>query len=432
MSSGASCAYANPRRASSSCSEDTPRSNSTPSTRDTPAAARTAGSWSYTAWCTETRSANGANRADASRSASGSRSIPTSRSPGCASSSATECPARPSVASTATAPGPDTAGASRASTRSRRTGTCVGVRPISRPPPDVASGDDDVPTRTEVLRAPRTPARSSASWHRGRGVREPMPAGRLTPGKRSQGTDRSGGRPRRTTALRRSMSQHSWQHLLRQLGERLLAVGQVGLPGRRVPDLDPGVGADDHAVLGQPRVLAQRRRHGDPALLVRHLVGGAGEEDPAVVPNRLLRHRSLGHRVGDPAELGHREHVEASLLPLGDHDALRQLVPELGRQEQPALVVEPWRVGAEEHGPTSARPVEVSYDAGGRPLVLHRAPPYPTSPHLNLYLPHPDPTAARFRNVTRTSDGGSTAAAGAVPPVRTGRYGERAPEEVPH
>ena len=153
-------------------------------------------------------------------------------------------------------------------------------------------------------------------------------------------------------------------------------VGQVGLPGGGVPDLHPGVRADHHAVPLQPGVVAQRGGIGDPALLVRHLVGGAGEEHPAVVPDRLGRHRRGAQRLGDPGELGHREDVEAALLPLGDHHALRELVPELGRQEQPALLVQAGRVGAEEHrrSPPPRRPAP----SAPASTALHCTPHFPT------------------------------------------------------
>src|SRR5205085_2931173 len=87
------------------------------------------------------------------------------------------------------------------------------------------------------------------------------------------------------------------------------------------------------------------------ALLVRHVVVRRGEEHPAVVTRTLRGKRDLAQPLGQPAELRRGEDVEAPLLPLGHHQALRQLVAELGRQEQPALVVEARGVRAEEHPP---------------------------------------------------------------------------------
>ena len=54
--------------------------------------------------------------------------------------------------------------------------------------------------------------------------------------------------------------------------------GLVRRPGRGVPDLEPGVGADDDAVALESGVRPQRRRDGDAALPVRDVVGGAAEE----------------------------------------------------------------------------------------------------------------------------------------------------------
>ena len=98
---------------------------------------------------------------------------------------------------------------------------------------------------------------------------------------------------------------------------------------------------DDDAVLAQPGVGPQVRRDGDPALLVRRLVGGAGQEHPLVVAGPLAGDRRLPDALEQPGELGVREDVEAALLARGDHEPARQPLAELGRQEQPALVVQP-------------------------------------------------------------------------------------------
>ena len=109
----------------------------------------------------------------------------------------------------------------------------------------------------QVSNRPARPGETRA-WRRGRGVR-------------AAGRSGSGWRPRRTAGCRpegvgpvEGGSDQPGQHLLGQLGERALLVGQVGLPGLRVPDLDPGTRADDDALLVQPGVLAQRRRDGRP------------------------------------------------------------------------------------------------------------------------------------------------------------------------
>ena len=46
------------------------------------------------------------------------------------------------------------------------------------------------------------------------------------------------------------------QHLLAEFGEDRLLGSEVGLPGGGVPDLDPGVRADDRAVTAKARVFA--------------------------------------------------------------------------------------------------------------------------------------------------------------------------------
>ena len=139
-----------------------------------------------------------------------------------------------------------------------------------------------------------------------------------------------------------------------------------------------GAGADDRAVAVEAGVLAQAGRDRDPALLVGHLVGGAGEEHAQVVAGRLAGHRGLAHLLGDRCELVHREDVEAALLPSGDHEAARPAVAELRGQEQPALVVEAGCVGAEEHGPPPPprRPARRPPSPALRcPTVLHFPPP---------------------------------------------------------
>ena len=79
---------------------------------------------------------------------------------------------------------------------------------------------------------------------------------------------------------------------------------------------------------------------GDAPLPVGHLVVRAREEHAAVGARRLVRDRLLVELVGDTPELGGGEHVETALLPFGDHDTSRELVPKLGRQDQPTFFVE--------------------------------------------------------------------------------------------
>src|SRR3954447_6976767 len=147
-------------------------------------------------------------------------------------------------------------------------------------------------------------------------------------------------RGREPTATSRR-SEDAGQHLLGHRRELLLGSTEIVGPGRRVPDLDAGVGADDDALPVEPGVLAQRRRNGDAALLVRHLVVCGREEDAAVVTGDAGGEWGLTQPGGDAGELLGGKDIEASLLPLGDHEAGRQLVAELCREEQPALLVQP-------------------------------------------------------------------------------------------
>src|SRR5260370_15938912 len=96
-----------------------------------------------------------------------------------------------------------------------------------------------------------------------------------------------GWRPRRAPRDVGACSQNSGQHLLGRLGERVLLLAQVGIPGRGVPDLQAGIGPDHAAVTLQLRVVAQPEPDRDPALPVPYLVGFACTQDPSVVPFRL-------------------------------------------------------------------------------------------------------------------------------------------------
>src|SRR5450631_3733640 len=108
-------------------------------------------------------------------------------------------------------------------------------------------------------------------------------------------------------------------------------------------------GADDGAVPGQPGILAQRRRDRHPALLVRDLIRGTGEEDAHIVASTLAGHRSVAHRLGASDELVHREDIEAPLLTAGYDQATGQAVSKLCGQNETTLVVEKRGVGTKKH-----------------------------------------------------------------------------------
>src|SRR5262249_9687794 len=118
----------------------------------------------------------------------------------------------------------------------------------------------------------------------GRTARSPPARSRLAPGKECQELV-SGWRSRDTEGL-----QPAGQPPFLDLSESVFAGFQVAVPGLLVPDLHPVAGPDHHDIAVQTGVLAQMAGDGHPALLVRHLVVGAGEEDPAVGPGRLVGH----------------------------------------------------------------------------------------------------------------------------------------------
>src|SRR5215469_1015468 len=275
-----------------------------------------------------------------------------------------------------TAPVAARAGASSSRTRSSITGTwpaaavlieplfsvlrARGARP-GRHPRSAGPGDD-----------PRSPRRLTGSLSPG--------VGEVTSADESSG---AGG------DLAGHLSQNPWQHLLRRVRKRVFLFGQIGVPRDGVPYLKPGIGADHHAVALQGRVLAQRLRDRDPALLVRHLVRGAGEEDPAVVAHRLCRYGCGAKSLGNASELGLWEYIQAALLTLGQHQTVRQLIPVLRWQDHPALVVKPRSVGAEKHRPSpplSPGPLRPT-EGHGRALLLptahHCTPQSSTVNHLD-------------------------------------------------
>src|SRR3954468_681627 len=174
---------------------------------------------------------------------------------------------------------------------------------------------------------------------------------------------------------------HAGEHLVGELGEGLLLRFGVRRPCGLVPDLQAVHRTDDDDLLGERGVVPQLRRDGDAALLVRGLVGRRRREHPDVVTGRLVGHRRLAEPLGDPLDLGLRPHVETALLTSGDHEPSRQLVAELRREDQPALLVEPRRVGAEEHRSPPWTPSVSPQSATVPPLpstLLHFPPPSTT------------------------------------------------------
>jgi len=75
----------------------------------------------------------------------------------------------------------------------------------------------------------------------------------------------------------------------------------------------------------------------------------AGEHHTHVVTSCLLGDGCLAKAVGDCGELIDGEDIEATLLPLGDNEALRELIAETGREDDSALLIQLGFMGAEEH-----------------------------------------------------------------------------------
>ena len=159
------------------------------------------------------------------------------------------------------------------SIRTARGGADRERRDARRSPPDERGAPVNVHLDPSTLTAARPCGCSRSQWLRTASrscgqvpARPPEGVGGLAPGKwrQTQGrvetsphvrrgalfscgacTDRPrGSRPAQKTAR---------EHLLGQVGERLLLGGRVGRPVRGVPDLDSGVGADDDAVAGRAR-----------------------------------------------------------------------------------------------------------------------------------------------------------------------------------
>ena len=94
-------------------------------------------------------------------------------------------------------------------------------------------------------------------------------------------------------------------------------------------------------------------------------------------------------------ELGRREDVETAFLPLRDHDTTRQLVAELRRKDQPALVVETRSVGAQKHRTHPLAPCV-------RPArMLGRGPPGPAKPSGSANAPHCTPLPPTVNRLRR-------------------------------
>ena len=222
--------------------------------------------------------------------------------------------------------------------------------------------------------------------------------------------------------------------VLVEVGEVLLGGGVVVAPAGGLPDLDAVHRADHDHVAADRGVLAQRHRDRDPALLVGHDLLGAREEHADLVTPAARGHPLGAGAVGLLHEHVRREDVEALLLPLCHHEPLRQSVPELGREDQPPLVVELGGVGAhEEH----RAPPRFLLDPPLSPTLLHFPPPSTTNHHNPPVEPRADkpgrvaPIARPATDVGRAAPGhpGRQPGAGSA---ATRCRAQRAPGDRPH
>lgn len=123
----------------------------------------------------------------------------------------------------------------------------------------------------------------------------------------------------------------------------------------------------------QTRVLTQRHRDGHPTLLVRHLVRGTREEHADIVASLLGGQRGRPHLLVHPLELSCAEDVEAPLLASGEDQSVRQLLAELGRKDQPPLLVQAGEC-VPRNMPTAVR-IRRLLNRSRVPTLLHLPPP---------------------------------------------------------
>src|SRR5919202_368897 len=126
---------------------------------------------------------------------------------------------------------------------------------------------------------------------------------------------------------------------------------QVLAPGGTVPDLEVVADPRHDDLLPQPGVVAERRRHHHPALLVELRLGRAREEVALhqatlsaerveLAKPRFDRRGPLVTRVGG----------ETPLDPSGQNDAVGKCLTELGREREAVLVIDRVLVLAYQHG----------------------------------------------------------------------------------
>ena len=88
-------------------------------------------------------------------------------------------------------------------------------------------------------------------------------------------------------------------------------------------------------------------------MLVRYLVRGSGEKDANVVTSLFVGDGSLPDLLVNPRELLLTEDVDAALLASRENKSAGKFLTELGRKNDPALLIQTRRVCPQEHIPTT-------------------------------------------------------------------------------
>jgi len=140
----------------------------------------------------------------------------------------------------------------------------------------------------------------------GPGFEIPLRSFDLEPGKVIQGE---------RTGVTNTGLQESGNHLLLGLGEGLLALAVVLVPGGRRPNLGAVSCTDDGQFTLEPCVIAKGRRDGDAVLLIRNFRTRPGEEQSQKVTPRLRGEGSIPKPLHVSVEIFGCEDVDATLLP---------------------------------------------------------------------------------------------------------------------
>src|SRR5437879_4337471 len=179
-------------------------------------------------------------------------------------------------------------------------------------------------------------------------------------------------------------------------------LGELAPPGGTIPDLEVVVDACDDDVADELRVLQQRTGNPDPALLVELALRRARVE-VALKPAALLAQRVelCKASLDRPRPVGTRVRVQAPVEAAAHDHALREGLPEAGREREAALVIDRVLVLAEKHsGPVLCLPL--------CPTINHNPPPRnPSEPPKRVIYPDRRAARASTTRVSTTSSASS-------------------------